>query len=177
MKGYEMPKSKSAYTKFNKGETKLRILTHPVIGWEDWVDGKPVRSSEEIKVPFDPSKPPKHFWSFVVWNYTENQLQIMHLTQKSIKNDINILINDSDWGYPFNYDIKVTRTGEGLETHYKVNPLPHKPLDQSIINAFYSKPIWLGALFDNLDPFDTDKVPEEMYAKMEYKAPQESTPF
>lgn len=60
------------YTKLQDGDTKIRILTSPIIGYEYFaVDNKPKRSrtmftsTPDIK---DDSKV-KEFWAFVVWNY------------------------------------------------------------------------------------------------------------
>ena len=156
--GYEAPKSSNFYMKLQDGENKIRILTKPILGWEDWIENKPVRYrlEDKPKNSFDPKKPLRHFWSFVVWNYNEEQIQILHLTQVTIRNNIEALCNDSDWGIPFFYDIKIIKKGEGTNREYLVNPLPHKSLDPSIIECFNERPCYLEAIFDNADPFSSE---------------------
>ena len=45
------------------------------------------------------------------------------------------------------------KKGEGVDTTYMVNPLPHKQLDPSIKKAFMEKRCNLDALYDGDDPF------------------------
>jgi hypothetical protein len=63
------------------------------------------------------------------------------------------LTKDEDWGSPFNYDIKVTRTGDKLETEYAVSPKPKTPVKPEIASAVASTPFDLDALFVGGDPF------------------------
>jgi len=152
---YQAPKSSNFYMKIQDGENKIRILSQPILGWEDWIDKKPVRYrlSEKPQKPHDNKKPLKHFWSMIVWNYTEEEIQILHITQASIRSSIEALSHDSDWGLPYFYDIKIIRRGNMMETEYMVNPLPHKSLDPIIAERFYERPCNLDALFSNKDPF------------------------
>ena len=155
---YKSPTPSTSYTKLLDGENRLRILSRPVVGWEDWLDKKPVRFrfKEKPAHPFDPSKPAKHFWSMIVWNYRTEQIEILHLTQTSIRQSIEALCHDKDWGAPFHYDIKITRKGEGMDTEYVVNPIPHKAIHPMIQEKFEDKPCYLEALFDGLDPFNME---------------------
>ncbi len=155
---YKAPSGSNFYMKLQDGENKFRILSQPILGWEDWHEKKPIRFRFDDKPtkPFDPKKPVKHFWSMIVWNHTEEEIQILHLTQASIRASIEALCNDSDWGAPYFYDLKIIRKGEGLETEYMVNPLPHKKLSPHIIERFHERPINLDAMFDNQDPFSKE---------------------
>lgn len=153
---YEAPKSASSnYFKMQEGENRIRILSQPVFGWEDWDNKKPVRYQMKDKPSksFDPKKPAKHFWAFVIFNYREEQIQIMQITQSTIRKSLEALCRDKDWGAPIAYDIKINKTGEGVDTEYTVNPVPHKPIDDYIAKCFKERPINLEALFDNSDPF------------------------
>lgn len=154
--GYEQPKTGGNYMKLKSGENKFRILSKPIIGWLDWQDKKPLRFAFDNKPlkSIDPTKPVKHFWAFVVWNYQDEQINVLELTQSSIQGAIKNLSADNDWGSPFEYDIKIIKTGEKMETEYKVNPIPHKPLADEIKKAFSDKPCNLNALFTNDDPFE-----------------------
>lgn len=173
---YEAPRSSGGYMKMAEGENKFRILSQPVIGWEDWdtVEGKkvPIRFPMDQKPakPIEAKKPIKHFWAFIVWNYNEERIQVLEITQASIRKGIEMLCNDSDWGDPFFYDLKVIKKGEGIDTEYVVNPLPHKPLSEAIKNEFRNKPCCLHNLFDNSDPFTCS--PEEATRGI-FDAPQE----
>ena len=154
---YAVPKGNNNYMKFDKGENKFRILSAPILGWEDWKDNKPLRFPMDKKpsAPVDPSRPIKHFWAMVVFNYNEEAIQILEITQKTIQNAISSLAKDADWGSPLGYDIKVIKTGDGMETEYQVNPVPHKPVSQEIQDAYMEKPVVLEALFEGKDPFQT----------------------
>lgn len=152
---YQAPKMNSSYMKILPGENKIRVLSRPIMGWEDWIDKRPVRFKMDQKplTPVDPEKPVKHFWAFIVWNYNEKQIQILQLTQASIRKSIEALCKDEDWGAPFFYDIKIIKKGEQMETEYVVNPLPHKPVTEEMISCFHKKPINLEALYEGADPF------------------------
>ena len=152
---YQSPESVSFYMKLQEGENKIRILSSPVFGWEDWHDKKPVRYkfNEKPLKPFDATKPVKHFWAFIVFNYTEEEIQILSLTQSTVRKQIEALSKDADWGSPFEYDLKIIKTGKDKETKYNVNPLPHKPVHEYIINQFHDRPCNLEALFTGEDPF------------------------
>jgi len=152
---YETPKANNYYLKLQDGENRIRILSQPIIGWEDWMEKKPIRfrMNEKPLRPLDPKKPIRHFWSFIAYNYAEDQIQIMHVTQASIRKSLENLVKDADWGAPYFYDIKIIRSGEGMETEYTVNPVPHKPIDPAIVEMFKERPCNLEALFTNDDPF------------------------
>jgi hypothetical protein len=152
---YQAPASGGGYMKLQDGENRIRILSHPILGWEDWRDKKPLRFTFDAKPakPVDSQKPVKHFWAMVVWNYSEEAIQILEITQTTIRNSIEGFCKDADWGAPYFYDIKIIRKGDGMETEYAVNPSPHKPLAPAIKEAFLAKPAWLPALFSNGDPF------------------------
>ena len=153
--GYQAPKSSGNYMKLQDGENKIRILSQPVLGWEDWVDQKPVRyrMDEKPSSSHDPKKPLRHFWAMIVWNYRDEQIQILQITQASIRSAIETLCNDADWGAPYFYDLKIVKSGQKMDTEYVVNPLPHKPVAPHIEVEFYAKPINLDALFVGEDPF------------------------
>ena len=156
--GYEPPKGESRYFKFQKGTNKFRILSRPIIGWEDWEDKKPLRfkNDEKPEKPIDPSRPIKHFWAMIVWDDDAECIKILEITQVTIMQSITALINDPEWGSPFNYDIKVTKQGEKLETKYDVIASLPSELSEEIKEAYKETPINLEALYDGEDPFDTE---------------------
>ncbi len=155
-KNYEAPRGASSYMELQDGENRFRILSQPVLGWEDWdANRRPVRYRFDDKPAksIDPGKPAKHFWSMIVWNYACEQIQILTVKQSTIQKQIQNLCLDADWGAPYFYDIKILKSGEGKETRYQVNPVPHKPVTASIQKAFNDRWIELEALYDNADPF------------------------
>lgn len=153
--GYVQPISGgNNYMKIKQGENKFRILSKPIVGWLDWQDKKPLRFDFKNKPnAIDPTKPVKHFWAFVVWNYNDKAINILEITQSSIQQAITALTKDDDWGSPFGYDIKIVRTGEKMETTYTVNPVPHKPITDDVKKAYFEKPVILEKLFKGEDPF------------------------
>ena len=151
---YETPKGKSNYMKFEQGDNRFRILSSPIVGWEDWDNKTPVRFTVDNKPePINPDRAVKFFWAMIVFNYFANEIQVLQITQKGIIGAIEKLAKDEDWGSPSGYDIKVTRKGEGMDTEYTVNPVPHKPLSADVIQAFNDKPVYLPSLFEGEDPF------------------------
>jgi hypothetical protein len=164
--GYEVPKtSKGGYMKFLKGDNAFRILSKPIVGYENWKDGKPVRFRMTDTLPsasdFDNDKH-KHFLGLLVWNYNDSAINILQLTQRSIQNEISALAKDEDWGDPLSYDIKVTRTGDGLSTEYSVSPKPHKALSKDIKEAMKNTPVDLDALYSAENPFNVEPVADDL---------------
>lgn len=152
---YETPKQNNHYMKLEEGENKIRILSRPILGWEDWKDTKPIRFKykDRPEKPINPEKPIRHFWSFIVYNYANQEIQILHVTQSSIKKAIEALCADSEWGSPHQYDLKITKSGEGMKTEYSINPSPHKPITDEMRKKFKERKCHLEALFTNEDPF------------------------
>jgi len=170
--GYEIPDASTGYMKFKQGENKFRVLGSMIMGWETWIEEegnkKPLR--KPMEEPFstnevdDPTQI-KHFWAFPVWNYQEDRVQILEITQKGIMKSLKALVKDNDWGDPKKYDIVITREGERLETEYQVNPKPKTKLDEGINRFYKDLEINLDALYKGDDPFaspmseeDIDKV-------------------
>jgi hypothetical protein len=157
---YERPTSSGNYLKFVDGANKVRILSAPLIGHLYWTkDNKPVRSPEPfIGTPEDARLDdgkfkPKFFWAMPVWNYRESRVQIMEITQASIQGPIEDLVANSDWGDPREYDITITKKGEGLDTEYGVLPSPTSPVPVQAHQAYRCMKIDLEALFRGADPF------------------------
>lgn len=65
------------------------------------------------------------------------------------------LINDADWGDPREYDLKITRTGDALETKYTVSPKPKKDLPEAAKFEFELMNIKLEKLLTGEDPFES----------------------
>ena len=162
--GYEIPSSGQGgqYTKLEQGKNIIRILSTPLMGWEYWTaDNKPVRSASKFEnVPGDArlddkgTFKQKHFWAMKVYNYQTEQAEIMQITQKGIQNAIVEFSQSPDYGDPREYDITITRKGEGIETEYTVMPSPQKPLKPEVVEADINTPVNLQALLTGKNPFE-----------------------
>ena len=147
--------------KFEKGDNKFRVLGSAIIGWEWWEDKedggrKPIRVRMDQDKPNDPDV--KHFWAFPVWNYQDERFQILEITQKGIQKSLKTLAQNPKWGDPKEYDIIVTRTGDGMDTEYQTVPDPKEKLNPNIKIISIN----LEALYDGEDPFaevDIEDIP------------------
>jgi hypothetical protein len=156
---YTVPATPGDYTKLPIGTTKLRILSSPVMGYEDWAIGengknKPVRT-KELQKPLNQVKDqqgkfviPKHFWAMVVWNYDAQKIQIWQPTQKAILNDISMIVKDPDFADIYSYDIKVIKEGTGKDTKYKVMAGKETELTPNITQSYLDAMVDLDKLFD-----------------------------
>lgn len=62
-------------------------------------------------------------YAFVVFNYTEGKAMILD-KGTSIAKQLSALHTDEDYGELNKIDVKISATGEGMETRYSVNVLP-----------------------------------------------------
>jgi len=161
---YQPPRGGGQYMKFQKGKNRFRFLSKPIFGTEYWKtvvgqDGtttrKPVRvrPGDGIDVSEIEDQLPKHFWAMVVWNYDDNQVQILEFTQRSIIDYVTQLSRNPKWGSPLQYDLIVNREGDGLETKYSVIADPKEDLAPEIEKEYNAMNINLDALYDGQDPF------------------------
>jgi len=148
---------KGNYMRFKEGANKFRVLSSAIVGneaWEDTEEGRrPVRFRTTDDIPARFAGELKYFWAFVVWNYQDERVQILEITQKGIRDDIRGYTQDEDWGDPKEYDITVTRSGDGLDTKYQTKVSPKKKIDPAIEKAYKALTIDLEALYTNDDPF------------------------
>jgi len=163
----KIPTSGGNYMRLKDGANTFRVLSSAIIGWEYWTeDKKPVRAKERwltmpknIRIEDDGSYKIKHFWAFAVWNCQDKAVQILELTQATIMRGVKALVDNPKWGDPKNYDITITRTGEGFETEYHVaGDPPLGPTDSQILAAYKQKPVNLEALYDGDDPFAAESM-------------------
>jgi hypothetical protein len=161
--GYEPPESGGNFMRLQDGENKIRILSKPIVGWLDWKDKKPYRFKMNGKPekPMD-KNPIKHFWAFIVWNYNDQAIQLLEITQQTIQTAIANLNKDDEWGSPFDYDLKITKKGKDLQTTYSINPSPKRPITDEVKQAALDKPCYLDALFNAADPWDVTKEQTEL---------------
>ena len=80
-----------------------------------------------------------------VWNYEERAVQVWEITQRSLQESLHLLTKDKDFGPPINYDLKITRKGDGLETTYSMVPMPGD-MNDDVQNAIAELRVNLEAL-------------------------------
>lgn len=165
-KGYKIPKNPGAnrYIKPSKlphGDNTFRFMSDVVTGfvWFDQTpDGfKPERVKEWRDVPKDVWKRDKnkavHFWAVVVWNYQDEALQIMEITQKQIQEPLQGYEDNEKYGDLKAYDVTIVRKGDGKDTSYVVIPSPKEPIAKEIAQDYKDAGIDLNALYRGADPF------------------------
>ena len=169
---YEAPSSGGHYLKLKGGKTRIRIISKPILGWEAWTDeNKPVRGKytpdeytrlqniPNPKINAGQKQNPKHFWAVVVWNFAGESIEILQLTQNSIQNAIKAYSQSPDWGAPYSYDLEIEKSGEGLETEYKVLAMPKSTFNKDSVFALLKEsPVMLDKLYTGDDPFNLDDI-------------------
>lgn len=160
-----MPESTgSNYLKITEDPQEFRVLASPIIGYEYFrADGDkvtPVRQKEAFEdIPSDSKdgSKPKEFRAFPVWNHTLGKVQIMEITQASVKKEMLKFIQDEEnWGDPKTYDFRIFKSGKWKETRYTISALPKSKFESEADEKWafeLAKPINLDALFDWGDPF------------------------
>lgn len=193
--GYEAPKSNSSgYMKLQDGANKFRILSEAITGYVVWTtDKKPVRSRDypkSLPANVEPDTKVRHFWAFVVWNYRANEIvnadgskewqgdvQILEITQATIRDQIHEYYKMAEYGEPTGYDIVINKKGEKLSTEYSVQALPPKAMPNAAADAYKAKTINLNALFDGGNPFDdTGEAAYEKFEREQVGGDEEAAP-
>ena len=148
--------------------TVLRILTSPVIGWEDRATKEgfeywtPIRTKEQneplnqVTDSYSSSgfKYPQEFRAMKIWNYETQQVQVWSTTRSTIKEVIIGFTKSKLLWSPLQYDIEVTKKGEKKETKYTIIAGSKEDLSPEITKAVESTPCNLEALITGGDPFE-----------------------
>lgn len=173
------------FIKLNPGENKFRILGLRLM-YQTWsADGKPIRyraiASGKMQKPkalpfngraeskFGPEKW-KHVWYCLVWSYADQELKVLEIPQSTVQKQLTNLDADDDWGDLSNYDVKIVRTGEKMETEYNVIGIPPKPINKTIKEALETASINMDAIVYNCYPDDPewhDKALEKLLSAIE----------
>lgn len=160
----------SNYMKLVDGDNTFRVLSPAIVGYEYWKtitkdDGKegrtPIRKRFDENIDLNDLETkedgsldmPKVFWAFVVYNFNDKRIQILEITQASIRKAIEPLIKNPKWGDPKEYNLVITKSGQKLDTEYHVSPEPKEKLDESIIKKAAEMKIDLEELYSGGDPF------------------------
>lgn len=183
---YKDPSEVSNYLKLEDGDTVIRILSKPVMGWEIWETYKDDKGEEKKRpLRFRDMKDQKDdipvevmdletddnkltfFWALVVWNHDISKVQIFEIKQATIRKGIKKYSRMKAWGNPIGengYDITINRerTGSGRrDVEYLVAPNPQTKLDKEVMEKYKSMKIDLDLLFEGEDPFNPDKITDK----------------
>lgn len=158
------------YMKLEEGDNSFRVLGSSIQGWEYWktIDKKkkPIRVTKETKIPMDELeeldedgnlKMPSFFWAFPVWNYAAQRVQILEITQKTIRQPMGVFVRNPKWGDPKGYDFIITKVKENGRTSYAVATNPPEKMDPEIKKAADATKIDLEAMYRGEDPFKTSE--------------------
>ena len=177
-KGYT-PATTSEFMKLGEGANNIRILSKPLIGKLYWVSpegvvrekgqgakgDKPYRIEHTQKLPKEVLElQTKEFWAMKVYDYKDESVKILEITQASIIRSLYEFVNDAKWGDLRKYDINIKREGSGMETKYFVMPSPPTPLTNEIIEQSSISEIDLTTLLstvDSTDPFEGMEADEQ----------------
>ncbi len=143
-----------------EGEIRLRFFGRGISGFEGWTDeNKPVRwETKPTELPAnikvrDGQAPLKRFLAGVVYDYSSQDFKILQMTQKTLMEQLFKYVKDDEYGDPSTYDIKISKTGEGMKTEYTLLAAPPRPAAKDIQAAYEKLHCNLQALFDGDDPF------------------------
>lgn len=102
-------------------------------------------------------EPIKFCLALPVYNFEASQVQVLQLSQKSIIRELDSISQMSDYEDITSIDFILGKEGSGLNTEYKLTPVPRKKgADKDIAAAWEetrSNGFDLSRLLDNGDPF------------------------
>ena len=162
--------SGGSYMKLQQGKNSFRIVGSQddggfitgMLGWGTNEDGgrKPYRWKVGEEAPGSFEDKPKEFFAMKVYNYAEERVQVLEITQKTLKDSLVSYCEDPDWGDPRAYDIDIIRNGEGLETSYAMVAKPHKKMSEEQRKVSIDTVVNLNALYESGDPFAEVEQPK-----------------
>lgn len=146
--------------KLTEDPVRLRIIGSGITGFEGWTDEKkPVRwqtKPEQLPaniVVREGYQPIKRFLAALVYHYESDTFKILQITQKTLMDQLFKYYQDSDYGDPVNYDIKLSKTGTEKDTKYTLIASPPKALPAKVLKRYEEFYCDLNRLFDGEDPF------------------------
>jgi len=151
------PKAGSYFKPIKGKQNRVRIICDkPLVGHVQWTsDKKPVRwklGDPRPEADYGEGTKPRVFIAVAVWNYEERCTQVWEITQRTLQESLDALTRDPDFGHPANYDLKITRKGEGMDTTYSMVPMPGEQ-NEDVVNAIAELRVNLDALLNGEDPF------------------------
>ena len=150
------------------GEIRVRLFGEGITGYEGWTnDNKPLRWQQkpseypdDIRKNEDGRDPVRRFIAAIAWDYEAEEFKVLSMTQKTLIKRVMELIADEDWGDCTEYDLKIGRKGEKLNTEYTITPAAKgKAAPKAAIAAYQDLDVDLTLMYDGEDPFKgADKV-------------------
>lgn len=134
------------YFKIPNGESRLRIVGKPIAGHVKWADGKSVKVHFNPQLMSDPDF--KLIWTFPIYDFSSERVIVWEVRQRSIMAAIKELNDSTEWPQLTEFDIKVTKTGENLETKYVVTPCPPSPTNPEILAKVTEANLDLNKMFE-----------------------------
>lgn len=97
------------------------------------------RAAEEAADPKDAK--PRQFFSFFVWNYNDEKVQVFEIAQSTLLTPILEFLSDEEVSAePHLYDLEISASGSGLDKRYTCIPKPGKrrtsAVDKQVVEAF-----------------------------------------
>lgn len=137
--------SDANFMKLQDGDNQVRIVSSPAklfIHWEKDVDGKwhkiVCNGTSTCPICQKGIAPKARFLMNVLDRKDDNKVKLLEVGA-TIAAQLGALVKDPDYGSPVNYDIKIAKSGSGLNTTYSVTPRPKKtPLtdeEKEAVNA------------------------------------------
>jgi len=83
----------------------------------------------------DKLEPPKFSLAFFVFDYSDSQIKVFEIPQKTLIKEIDKLSKDEDYQNLHEWDLKFSRAGLKLDTVYSILPSPRKAGSQKLIDA------------------------------------------
>lgn len=125
-------------------QVRIRFFGEGATGFVAWTtDKKPLRWElhpevlpEIVRPNDDGSRTAKFFLAGICWDYETKMFRVVEITQKGIIGDIQKYVADEDFGDPTEYDIVISRTGNGLDTKYDTLAKPPKPISADVKAKF-----------------------------------------
>jgi hypothetical protein len=86
--------------------------------------------------------------------------KIINLNKTTVLKKFLTYCKAEEYGNPTTYDIRISRTGTGMDTEYELLALPPKAVPKEIATAYAAECAnWnLAAMFDGDDPFGESAV-------------------
>ena len=143
-------------------ETRVRFFGAGITGFEAWTeDNKPLRwETKPSELPANIKKreggsPVKRFVAGLVYDYSSDDFKILQITQKTLMDQLFKFMADEDYGNPDGYDVKLSKTGEGLKSEYTLVAAPPKAPKPELVARYeeIAATLDLNRMFDGEDPF------------------------
>lgn len=175
-KNFKPKQGESRYTMtgLQSGETvKIRVLSDFIVGSMVWAgegeSRKPLRKPDGEPIPVgaigvDKWGNPERVRQFIaakVWNYDRGRVEVFETTKTTVIGFIFKYESDDEYGDSKGYDLKISKTGQGMDTEYSVIASPPKEFDKKLQKEADAEFVGLEALFKGDDPFAQSVVVDE----------------